>query len=81
MHTAMKFLRRHTSRVLWGTWVAFFVIYETITLANGKDDDTLSETTRRAFRTRTSKAGRALFTVTVAGGAVWFLLHILTETM
>lgn len=81
MKTAVQFLRRHTSRILWGTWVAFFVIYETITLVNKQDDDTLSETTRRAFRTRTSKAGRALFTVTIAGGAVWFLFHILTETM
>ncbi|MGW0562933.1 hypothetical protein ACWDZ4_20495 [Streptomyces sp. NPDC003016] len=62
-------------------WAAFFVIYETIALVNEKDDDTLSENTRRLFHTRTSKAGRALFTAALGGGTIWFLLHILTETM
>ncbi|MFF8399822.1 hypothetical protein [Streptomyces sp. NPDC016172] len=81
MKTAVSFFRRHSSRILWGTWVGFFVIYETVALITKRDDDTLSENTRRAFRTRTSKTGRALFTVAVAGGAAWFLLHILTETM
>ncbi|KIF04172.1 hypothetical protein PL81_20175 [Streptomyces sp. RSD-27] len=69
------------SAVLWTAWAAFFVVYETITLFNRRGDDTLSENTRRLFRIRTSKAGRAVFTVAVAGGSVWFLLHILTETM
>ncbi|WP_330335730.1 hypothetical protein OHS33_38785 (plasmid) [Streptomyces sp. NBC_00536] len=67
--------------LLWTAWAAFFVVYETITLLNRRDDDTLSENTRRLFRIRTSKAGRAIFTIALAGGSVWFLLHILTETM
>ncbi|AWI33269.1 hypothetical protein DDW44_30805 [Streptomyces tirandamycinicus] len=69
------------SPILWTAWVAFFVVYETIALLNRKDGDTLSENTRGLFRIRRSKAGRAIFTVAVAGGAVWFLLHILTESM
>lgn len=81
MRHVARFLRTHTSKILWTSWAAFFVVYETIALFNKKDDDTLSENTRRLFRTRTSKAGRALFTVTLGGAAAWFLLHILTETM
>ncbi|MFD4933403.1 hypothetical protein [Streptomyces virginiae] len=81
MKGIIRFIRTRTSTVLWATWAAFFVVYETITLLNKRDDDTLSENTRHLFRTRTSKAGRAVFTAAVAGGAVWFLLHILTETM
>ncbi|MFD0352894.1 hypothetical protein ACFVHW_03980 [Streptomyces sp. NPDC127110] len=81
MKGVIQFLRAHTSTVLWTAWAVFFIVYETITLANERDDDTLSENTRRLFRTRTSKAGRALFTVAVAGGGAWFLLHILTERM
>ncbi|MET9528242.1 hypothetical protein [Streptomyces coeruleorubidus] len=81
MRRAVTFFRKHTSRILWGGWALFFIVYETIALVSKRDDDTLSENTRRLFRVRTSKAGRAVFTVAVAGGAVWFLLHILTETM
>jgi hypothetical protein len=81
MRRAAQFLRKHASPILWSAWAAFFVIYETIALANRKDDDTLSENTRRLFRIRTSKVGRAVFTVILGGGAGWFLLHILTETM
>nr|WP_237500963.1 hypothetical protein [Streptomyces sp. SID8381] len=58
-----------------------FVLFETSALINRKKGDTLSENTRRLFRTRTSKSGRAIFTVGWLGFAGWFLLHILTETM
>ncbi|MFI8206737.1 hypothetical protein [Streptomyces sp. NPDC085937] len=81
MRPTLAFIRRNTSALLWGAWALFFVIYEAIALANKKDDDTLSENTRKLFRIRRSKAGRALFTVILGGGAVWFMLHILTETM
>ncbi|MDF2712890.1 MAG: hypothetical protein K0R62_8542, partial [Nonomuraea muscovyensis] len=43
--------------------------------------DTLSENVRTLFRIRTSKLGRAAFTVGWSGFSVWFLVHILTETM
>ncbi|MET9732009.1 hypothetical protein ABZZ79_15550 [Streptomyces sp. NPDC006458] len=76
-----RFIRKNTSALLWGGWTLFFVVYETIALANKKDDDTLSENTRRLFRIRSSKVGRAAFTVILGGGAIWFLFHILTETM
>ncbi|MFE1206314.1 hypothetical protein ACFW5V_32025 [Streptomyces sp. NPDC058762] len=81
MRRIADFCRRNTSALLWGAWALFFAVYETIALANKKDDDTLSENTRKLFRIRRSKAGRAVFTVILGGGAAWFLLHILTETM
>ncbi|MGA5411580.1 hypothetical protein ACPCSC_30535 [Streptomyces lavendulocolor] len=81
MKRIVGFVRRNSSAFLWGAWALFFAVYEAIALANKKDDDTLSENTRKLFRIRSSKAGRAIFTVILGGGAAWFLLHILTETM
>ncbi|MFJ5143040.1 hypothetical protein [Streptomyces sp. NPDC088707] len=81
MNRFTAFVRRNASALLWGSWALFFAIYETVALANKKDDDTLSENTRKLFRVRSSKAGRAIFTVVLGGGAAWFLMHILTETM
>ncbi|MFJ2745328.1 hypothetical protein ACIO3O_37355 [Streptomyces sp. NPDC087440] len=69
------------SWLIWSVWVAIFALYETWALINRIDGDTLSENTRKLFRTRTSKVGRALFTVGWLGFSGWFLLHILTETM
>lgn len=69
------------SWMIWSAWTAAFALYETWALINRKDDDTLSENVRRLFRTRTSKLGRAAFTVGWSGFSIWFLLHILTETM
>jgi hypothetical protein len=66
---------------VWALWTAIFVIAEGIAIANKADGDTLSENTRRLFRTRTSKAGRAIFAVGWFGFSGWFALHILTETM
>ncbi|MFM9647765.1 hypothetical protein ACKI1S_16655 [Streptomyces galilaeus] len=81
MRRIASFIRRNASAFLWGGWALFFAIYEAIALLNKKEDDTLSKNTRKLFRIRSSKAGRACFTVILGGGAVWFLLHILTETM
>ncbi|MFF4057719.1 hypothetical protein ACFYZ0_18420 [Streptomyces sp. NPDC001708] len=81
MRRTASFVRRNLSAFLWGGWALFFAVYETIALLTKKDDDTLSENTRKLFRIRSSKAGRAAFTVILGGGAAWFLLHILTETM
>ncbi|MGW2496252.1 hypothetical protein ACWCV2_17340 [Streptomyces pseudogriseolus] len=81
MRRITNFLRRNASALLWGAWAVFFAVYETIALVNRKDGDTLSENTRKLFRIRSSKAGRAVFTIILGGGAVWFLFHILTETM
>lgn len=66
---------------VWIVWTAAFAVAETIALVNRRENDTLSETTRRLFRTRTSKAGRAAFAIGWSGFSVWFGLHILTETM
>ncbi|MER6616284.1 hypothetical protein [Streptomyces xantholiticus] len=66
---------------IWLGWTLAFAVFETIALTNRRDEDTLSENIRRLFRTRTSKVGRAVFTVGWFGFSGWFLLHILTETM
>lgn len=66
---------------IWTLWTVAFAVAETIALVNRRENDTLSETTRRLFRTRTSKAGRAAFAVCWAGFSTWFAIHILTETM
>ncbi|MFI8265286.1 hypothetical protein [Streptomyces sp. NPDC085665] len=69
------------SWIIWTLWTLLFALFETSALLNKRKGDTLSENTRRLFRVRTSKAGRAVFTVGWLGFAGWFLLHILTETM
>ncbi|MGW0033105.1 hypothetical protein ACWDXD_25220 [Streptomyces sp. NPDC003314] len=66
---------------IWIAWTLAFVAAEGVALANKRDDDTLSENFRRLFRTRTSKAGRAVFAVGWFGFSAWFGIHILTETM
>jgi hypothetical protein len=48
---------------IWIAWTVAFAAAEGIALANRRDGDTLSENIRRLFRTRTSKAGRAVFAV------------------
>ncbi|MFG3263429.1 hypothetical protein [Streptomyces bobili] len=65
---------------IWIAWTAVFAVAEGIALANKRDGDTLSENTRRLFRTRTS-TGRAVFAVGWFGFSGWFALHILTESM
>ncbi|WP_411147386.1 hypothetical protein [Streptomyces sp. A30] len=66
---------------IWIAWTAVFAVAEGLALANKRDGDTLSENTRRLFRTRTSKAGRAVFAIGWFGFSGWFAIHILTETM
>ncbi|MGW3626274.1 hypothetical protein [Streptomyces sp. NPDC000880] len=66
---------------IWTVWTVAFAVAETIALVNRREGDTLSETTRRVFRTRTSKAGRAVFAAGWIGFSGWFAIHILTETM
>jgi hypothetical protein len=66
---------------IWIAWSLVFAAAEGIALANKRDADTLSENVRRLFRTRTSKAGRAIFAVGWFGFSGWFAIHILTETM
>jgi hypothetical protein len=69
------------SWLVWSAWTSGFALYETWALINRKDDDTLSENVRRLFHVRTSKLGRAAFTIGWTGFSGWFLLHILNETM
>ncbi|MFD5634783.1 hypothetical protein ACFWJM_11670 [Streptomyces sp. NPDC127077] len=67
--------------LIWTAWSLTFAMAKGIALANKRDEDTLSENTRRLFRTRTSKVGRAIFAVGWCGFSGWYLLYILTKTM
>lgn len=62
--------------IAWLAWGAAFGITEGLALANKRDDDTLSEETRKVFHTRTH-AGRVAFGVSWVGFSAWFLGHIL----
>jgi hypothetical protein len=66
--------------LVWGSLLSAGALYELYALRNRAVGDTLSERTRAWFRVHT-KPGRAVFTVTWCGFAVWFLLHILSQTM
>lgn len=70
-----------TPDVVWAGLFAVGLGYEAYGLFDKAKGDTLSERTRALFHTTTSKGGRAAFTVVWAGFSVWFLLHILTQTM
>lgn len=61
----------------WGGLILAGLAYEAYALADRRDGDTLSETTRRAFRTRTSKTGRWIFGIGWTAFAVWYWGHIL----
>jgi hypothetical protein len=64
----------HGSRV-WAALLAAGVAYETYALVTGHADDTLSEATRRTFRTRTP-AGRVVFLVAWGAFAGWYAGHV-----
>jgi hypothetical protein len=66
--------------LLWGIVLTAGAAYETFALVNRRDGDTLSARTRAWFRVDT-KPGRAIFTVAWGGFALWFLQHILTQSM
>ncbi|WP_031102327.1 hypothetical protein [Streptomyces sp. NRRL S-146] len=62
-------------------WSCLFAVFETIALVNKREGATLSENFRRLFRTRTSRAGRAIFAVGWCGFSAWFAIYILTGSM
>jgi len=53
--------------------------WETYALVNNRPGDTFSEVTRRAFRIKSSKTGRAVFATGWLAFAGWFWGHILYE--
>jgi hypothetical protein len=61
---------------VWGGLLLAGAAIETWALCTARSGDTLSETTRRAFRVNT-RAGRIVFGGAWAGFSVWFLAHIL----
>lgn len=65
-----------TPDLVWGGILAAGLAFEAYTLGTKRQEDTLSETTRRAFRTRRSRAGKVVFGTAWAAFAVWYLGHI-----
>lgn len=63
--------------VIWSGLTVAVLGFEGYTLFNRKQGDTLSETTRAVFRTRSSKTGRRIFAVVWTGFSAWYLGHIL----
>lgn len=62
--------------IVWSALVLAGAAYEGYALINKRPGDTLSETTRKAFRTRTRAGALAFGTLWVSFSA-WFLGHIL----
>jgi len=65
-----------TADIIWAALILAGAAFETYALRNGRNGDTLSETTRRLFRVRT-KSGKIAFAVTWGGFSIWYLGHIL----
>lgn len=63
------------SDAVWGGLLLAGTAFEVYALRNGKEGDTLSETTRRVFRVKT-RAGKIVFVGTWAAFAAWYLWHI-----
>lgn len=66
-----------THDIIWAGIILAGASFEAYTLRNAREGDTLSEVTRSVFRTRTSRAGRAVFLVAWLGFSGWYLGHIL----
>lgn len=68
---------RITGSRLWGVLFAAGVAYEAYVLRASRNDDTLSQITRKTFGVDTSKAGRAIFVAAHIGITGWYMGHIL----
>lgn len=66
-----------TGEAIVGALVLAAGAWEAYALANNRPGDTFSEVTRRVFRIRNSRIGRAVFGYGWAGFAIWFWGHIL----
>lgn len=65
-----------TAAVVWGGIILTGAAVEAYALINKRGGDTLSETTRRAFRVHT-RAGALTFGALWVSFSTWFLGHIL----
>lgn len=65
-----------TADWVWGGIIAAGGVYEAAALVNKRPGDTLSETTRKAFRVH-SVGGKILFGALWISFSSWFLGHIL----
>lgn len=61
---------------IWGGLLLAGAAVEAWALHTARSGDTLSETTRRAFRVNT-RTGRIVFGAAWVGFSAWFLTHIL----
>lgn len=64
--------------VVWGVLLLAGLVYEVRAIRNKKWEDTLSQTTRRWFSTKTT-AGAWVFGVAWVGFSGWYLWHILWQ--
>ncbi|PAU49673.1 hypothetical protein CK936_06580 [Streptomyces albireticuli] len=62
---------------IWAIWGLLFAALEIVAIGSKRRIDTLSESVRKLFYTRTSRIGRVLFAAGWASFSVWFLWHIL----
>lgn len=65
------------SDIVWSALILAGAAYEVYALASRRPGDTLSETTRGAFRVRSSRLGRTVFLVAWLGFSGWFTGHVL----
>lgn len=63
--------------LIWAALILAGAAFEAYALRARRHPDTLSETTRSLFRTRTSRYGRCLFLASWVGFTVWFAFHIM----
>lgn len=67
------------SDVIWLSLIAAGAAFESYALRSKQKGDTLSETTRSVFRTKTSRVGRVTFGVAWISFSAWYFAHILWE--
>ena len=63
--------------IVWAAIISVGLAYETYTLLDKREGNTLSEVTRSLFRVHTSSVGRSAFLVVWSGFALWFAGHVL----
>ena len=61
--------------ILWLLWLVAFAVLEGYTIRSKRKGDTLSETTRRWFGTKT-KLGRWVWIASFGLFSAWFVVHI-----
>lgn len=64
--------------LVWGGVAALVIFLEIVGIVGKNEDDTISEMTRKYFRTET-KLGAVAFGLAWVGFAAWYFYHILFD--